>query len=360
MKFTTVAGIGVITVFAFVLGACGTKQQNLIAKVGDTPIDRESYIRRLEEMPTPVLIGGNQSTTFPAGYTTLTRMIQEQVLLQWAKEEGVYPSDQQVEARVQQELNRNPQLKRMMSEQRLTLDDFRQRVRAALAEFNLRTKGVTVTEEEIKRIYEQNKSQFYRPASVRVRAIQVQNPEVRKQIDDDLKRGFNFQSIVAKYSQNPVAGIQSGEVEYALEGPVDSRTPQGQILLRIRNVLKNTKPLQLTDWIPTGNNSFARFEVVARTEGRQLPLEEVRELIREQLMLQKGAQTNRDFNLELVKRIVNTPVEIYSDAWRKEYTRQIDELKKQIAQFEQQRKSAAGSGQPTQPQSAAAPAASRR
>jgi len=46
---------------------------------------------------------------------------------------------------------------------------------------------------------------------------------VRKQIDDDLKRGFNFQSIVNKYAQNPVAGVQSGESEFALEGPCPKR-----------------------------------------------------------------------------------------------------------------------------------------
>jgi foldase protein PrsA len=337
MKLSSILGIGFATLLlAPVISGCGGGNQNkAVAKVGDTPIDREIYIRRLELMPTPVQIGGNQATTAPAGYTLLKQMIGEQVLLDMAKEEGVLPTDQQVEERVQREMKNNPQIKQAITEQRLTLDDYRERVRVALAEFNLRTKGVTVTEQEVKKIYDENKRAFYRPASARVRFIQVQNPEVRKQIDDDLKRGFNFQSIVNKYAQNPVAGVQSGETEFALEGALP-QTPEGQVFQRVRNVLKNAKPQQVTNWIPVGDGVVARFEVLAKSQGQQLPFEEVKENIREQLMLQKGLQTNRDLNLELLKRMVNTPVEITSEGWKNQYQKDVEEWKKTIAQLEPQ------------------------
>jgi len=334
MKLSSVVGIGFATLLtASLLNGCGGgNRQNMVAKVGDTPIDREMYIRRLELMPTPVQIGGNQATTAPAGYTTLVQMIREQVLLDMAKEEGVLPTDQQVEERVQRNMKNNPQIKQAIAEQRLTLDDYRQQVRVVLAEFNLRTKGVTVTEQEVKKIYDENKRAFYRPASARVRGILVQNPEVRKQIDDDLKRGFNFQSIVNKYAQNPVAGVQSGESEFTLEGPLP-QTPEGQLLQRVRSVLKNAKPQQVTEWIPLGNGAVVRYEVLARSQGQQLPFEEVKDNIREQLMLQKGLQTNRDLNMELAKRMVDTPVEITSEGWKKQYEKDIEELKKTLAQM---------------------------
>ena len=355
MKLSSILGIGFATLWlAPVISGCGGGNQNkAVAKVGETPIDREMYIRRLELMPTPVQIGGNQATTAPAGYTTLVQMIREQVLLDMAKEEGVLPTDQQVEERVQREMKNNPQIKQAITEQRLTLDDYRERVRVALAEFNLRTKGVTVTEQEVKKIYDENKQAFYRPASARVRTILVQNPEVRKQIDDDLKRGFNFQSIVNKYAQNPVAGVQSGESEFALEGQVP-QTPDGQTLLRVRNILKNVKPQQVTNWIPVGDGAVARFEVLAKSQGQQLSFEEVKDNIREQLMLQKGLQTNRDLNMEMAKRMVNTPVEIYSEGWKKQYEKDIEELKKTLAQMESQR-----GGKPAGQGAQGAPAASK-
>lgn len=351
MKLSSFVGIGFSTLLtAFLVSGCGGgNQKAVVAKVGDTPIDRETYIRRLELMPTPVQIGGNQATTAPAGYTTLVQMIREQVLLDMAKEEGVLPTDQQVEERVQREMKNNPQIKQAITEGRLTLDDYRERVRVALAEFNLRTKGVTVTEQEVKKIYDENKQAFYRPASARARFIQVQNPEVRKQIDDDLKRGFNFQSIVNKYAQNPVAGVQSGETEFALEGALP-QTPEGQILQRVRTILKNAKPQQVTDWIPVGDGFVARFEVLARSPGQQLSFEEVKDNIREQLMLQKGLQTNRDLNMEMAKRMANTPVEISSEGWKRQYEKDMEELKRTIAQIEaQQGGKSAAQGQAQQP-----------
>ena len=362
MKLSSFVGIGFATLLlAPVISGCGGgNQKAAVAKVGDTPIDREMYIRRLELMPTPVQIGGNQATTAPAGYTTLVQMIREQVLLDMAKEEGVLPTDQQVEERVQREMKNNPQIKQAITEQRLTLDDYRERVRVALAEFNLRTKGVTVTEQEVKKIYDENKQAFYRPASARVRVIQVQNPEVRKQIDDDLKRGFNFQSIVNKYAQNPVAGVRSGETEFALEGALP-QTPEGQILQRVRTVLKNAKPQQVTDWIPVGDGLVARFEVLARSPGQQLSFEEVKDNIREQLMLQKGLQTNRDLNLEIAKRMANTPVEISSEGWKRQYEKDMEELKRTIAQIEaQQGGKPAAQGQAQQPSAQGSKPAEKR
>lgn len=349
MKLSSVFGVGLATVLAAtILSACG-RQEDTIAKVGETPIKKEVYLRRLELMPTPVQIVGNQATTAPAGYTTLVQMIREQVLLDMAKEEGVLPTEQQVEERVQRELKTNPQVKRAIDEQQLALEDLRQRMRVFLAEFNLRTKGVTVTEQEVRKAYEENKRAFYRPATARVRTIVVQNPQVRKQIDEDLKRGFNFQSIVSKYSQNPVAGVQSGETEFALEGDIPMNAPDRPILLRVRAILTNAKPMQVTDWIPVGNGVMARFEVIAKSAGRQIPFEEVKDSIREQLMLRKGMQTNRDLNLEIAKRMANTPVEIKSEAWKRQYEKDIEELKKALAQLEPQQKPAAGGQQAATP-----------
>ncbi|GIV10086.1 MAG: putative peptidyl-prolyl cis-trans isomerase YacD [Fimbriimonadales bacterium] len=338
MKLSSLLGVGFATTLTLVtLSACGGgKQDTTVAKVGDSPIDKDMYLRRLELMPTPVQIAGNQATTAPAGYTTLVQMIREQVMLDMAKEEGVLPTDQQVEERVQREMKNNPQIKQAITEQRLTLDDYRQRVRVALAEFNMLTKGVTVTEQEIKKAYEDNKQAFYRPANASVRFIIVGNPEVRKQIDDDLKRGFNFQSVVNKYAQNPVAGVQANQGEIPLEGALPQNPQERQAALRLRSTLKNAKPMEVTAWLPVGTGLVARFEVLAKTEGRQLPYEEVKDQIREALMIQKGRQTNRDLNLEMAKRMANTPVEIKSEAWKKQYEKDIAELKKTVEEAEKQ------------------------
>ncbi len=351
MKLSSLFGAGIAAALVVTtLSACGGRNQDAaVAKVGETAIDKDMYLRRLELMPTPIQIAGNQATTAPAGYTTLVQMIREQVMLDMAKEEGVLPTDQQVEERVQREMKNNPQIKQAITEGRLTLDDYRQRVRVALAEFNMLTKGVTVTEQEVKKAYEENKRAFYRPANASVRFIIVGNPEVRRQIDEDLKRGFNFESVVNKYAQNPVQGVQANQGEIPLEGALPDNPQERQATLRLRNALKNAKPMEVTSWLLVGPDTVARFQVMAKSEGRQLPFEEVKDQIREALMLQKGRQTNRDLNLEMAKRMANTPVEIKSEAWKKQYEKDIEDLKKTLAEVEKQL-----GRQPSQPKNAAA------
>jgi hypothetical protein len=67
MKLSSFVGIGFATLLtASLLNGCGGgNRQNMVAKVGDTPIDREMYIRRLELMPTPVQIGRQPSDHCP-------------------------------------------------------------------------------------------------------------------------------------------------------------------------------------------------------------------------------------------------------------------------------------------------------
>jgi len=220
----------------------------------------------------------------------------------------------------------------------MTLDDFRQQVRVRLAEFNLITRGVTVTDDEVKRYYEQNKQAFYLPSKARVRFVVVQDPKIRQQIDDDLKRGFSFQSIVQKYSQNPAAGIQAGETDIAIEGPINARTPEQLAQQQqLRKILQNAKVGQVTDWIPLGN-AAARVEVITRTPGRQQTFEEVKDSIREGLMLQKGSQKNRDINAELARAVLNAKVEILNPRWKERYQKDMEELRKALEEYEKRQK----------------------
>jgi hypothetical protein len=213
-------------------------------------------------------------------------------------------------------------------------------VRVALAEFNLLTRGVTVTEQEVKQFYEQNKRAFYRPANARVRFVAVQNPAIRQQIDDDLKRGFSFQSIVQKYSQNPAAGIQAGETDIPIEGPINART-QAEInsIEQLRKILKNAKVGQVTDWIQQGN-TVVRLEVMTITPGRQQTFEEVKDNIREGLLLQKGSAKNKDFNAELARAMLNAKVDILSPQWKERYQKDMEQLSKALEEYDKQQKQA--------------------
>lgn len=327
------------------LSGCGGKQAQPVAKIGDKTITQEEYIQRTEKLPTPVGMANNQLATQAAGYNALLQIVREQVLTDMAKQEGVMPTDQQVEERVQRLMKENPNIKRAVTEQKaMTLDDLRRQVKLQLLQFNLLTKGVTVTEQEIKNLYEQNKRNFYRPASALVQVLVVTNSETKAKIDEDLRKGLNFRAVSQKYAQNPTAGVQLTETELQIEGPFPNN-PQGQSLAQLSTVLKPLKPGETSQWVPAGNGTFVRFQIITKNAGRQLPYEEVKDNIREGLMVQKGQQSNRDINEELAKRMLETKVDIFHPQWKELYQKDMEELKKALDELQKQKSSSAESKQ---------------
>ncbi len=343
MKFIGWIASGAVALIA--LSGCGGGQGQAVAKIGDKTVTQQEYLQRTEKMLTPVGFANNQLSTRPAGYEALLQMVREQVLLDMAQKEGVAPTEQQVEERVQRLMKEDANLKRMVTEQKiLSLDDVRRQVRAQLIQFNLLTKGVTVTEQEVKKFYEQNKRNFYRPATAQVQVLIVTNRETRAKIDEDLRKGLNLRSVAQKYSQNPAAGVQLGESEVPLEGPFPNN-PQGAFLARLAEILKPLKPGETSDWIQADANAFVRIFVVSKNPGRQLPYEEVKDRIREGLMLQKGQQTNRDLNEEIARRMLETKVEIFHPQWKEQYQKDMEELRKALEELQKQKQAAQPSGQ---------------
>jgi ubiquinone biosynthesis protein Coq4 len=78
------------------------------------------------------------------------------------------------------------------------------------------------------------------------------------------------------------------------------------------------------------------MEIITRTPGRQLPFEEVKDNIREGLMLQKGREKNKDLNAEIARATLNAKVEILSDQWKERYEKDMEQLRKALEEYEKQ------------------------
>ncbi|MCS7065958.1 MAG: hypothetical protein NZL85_06730, partial [Fimbriimonadales bacterium] len=111
---------------------------------------------------------------------------------------------------------------------------------------------------------------------------------------------------------------------------------------QLRQVLQKAKVGQVTDWIQFGNIG-ARVEVITRTAGRQQTYEEVKDTIREGLMLQEGQQKNKDINAELARAVLNAKVEILSPQWKERYQKDMEQLRKALEEYDKQQKQASGS-----------------
>ncbi|WP_373897163.1 peptidylprolyl isomerase [Haloimpatiens sp. FM7315] len=64
-------------------------------------------------------------------------------------------------------------------------------------------KGITVSDEEVNKFYEENKNQFKTPETVSAKHILVDTEEEATKIADEIKNGLSFEEAAGKYSKCP-------------------------------------------------------------------------------------------------------------------------------------------------------------
>lgn len=172
---------------------------------------------------------------------TLDRMIDETLLLQRAKREGVQVSDQEVDAAVQEQFNRirstfdsDQAFRDAVESAGMNMFQFRQmwrrQIRANLLRQRFRQQllsgselpPATVTDEEIRRYFEQNQGSNQRPATLSFERITVA-PEPSEAARDsavaeaqraleELRDGTAFEVVARRYSDDPGTRERGGEL----------------------------------------------------------------------------------------------------------------------------------------------------
>lgn len=283
----TVAGGVLITAF---LTGCGEKT---VATVDGAKITQSEYYQRLEEQP-----GGRDPITqkpIEAGAVVLQQMINEKLLLQLAEKEGVPPTDQQVNERFEQLKKSTPNFDQKIKDIGITEDQLKREIRVQQAAFNLQTKGVKITDAQIKDYYEKNKNtEFTEQESAAVAAIFTKDKADADKAMKLLKENASFETVARAYSIDKESAAQGG----VLKTPItrqdnDNSEP-------IATIMK-TKEGEITNPLPMGDGGYAIFKVLKHTPKRIKPLSEVEFSIREKLMTEAGSKKNPSLREQLDK-----------------------------------------------------------
>jgi len=278
--------------------------------VNGEEIKANEYYRRMEFLPG---VGRNVNGQFveaPPGILTILRLIDERLLIQLAKDKGVYPSDTEVQAEIKSRSDANPKLLEGLALLGLNREDYAYQVRLDLVDFKLRTQGITITDQEIEKFYADNPTLFTMPKRYRLRVVAVADEAGRNAVDADLKAGMKFEDVAKKHSielSKTIGGDIGLQRETDLSGPV-------------RAEVTAVKIGQYTNWV-RGEQASIRFfvENILPEEKRKLD-DGLRKEIRRGLMLDKGAvRNNIDRDLKELRRraVVESKVPQFTDAIKK-------------------------------------------
>ena len=147
----------------------------------------------------------------------------------------------------------------------------------------------SLTDADLKKYYETNKENFKRDREINTRHILVKTEEEAKQIQARIQKGEDFKELAKKYSIDPQAGANGGELGYHPKGALVPEYEQA--------AMKLTKVGQVSGIVKT---QFGYH--IIKLEGVKPPayvsFEEVRDFIKQKMAQEKQA--------ELIEKYINT------------------------------------------------------
>ncbi len=135
--------------------------QTIVVSVNGTTITRDDLFNQMQDA---------------VGAQTVHKMIQNILQLQFAQKKNLAPTDAEVDAEYAK-MSRRPNFQQALTQSGILEGDFKYNLRVQLAETNVITQGVTVTEADAHSYYAAQsnpanpQAQFYHPAEVSLRAI---------------------------------------------------------------------------------------------------------------------------------------------------------------------------------------------
>ncbi len=321
-----------IIAFSLVAAGCGCRNRadanEVVATINGQAISKEDYFKRLETMQTVTVRVNGQVITAqvaePLSTQAMRSIIEEQLVMQLAKDEKVAPSEKDVQARKDLQEKISPDFKTRLKQQGWRNEDIDRSVAYELAREGLSAKGVPEkTLKDVEDYLQKHPELQTKPAQASFRFIRVAASRTGL-VDAALKSGKPFAAVAAQYSEEPSAPQNNGAFPPGAPQPrpvvIDSLTPV------LRDVVKKTGERKESDWIANGNERLKIYVESKIPETIQPPSNAVKEILRQQLRVQEGAPLN-DINKKLYKKVITATIDIGPDYLKYLWEQAFQELK---------------------------------
>ncbi len=316
-----IIGLGIV-VLATVASA-QVDPTRTVASVNGEEIKGSEYYYRMEFLPGVGKVMGNAFAEFPPGFITLEQLITEKLVFQLAKQQGVYPSDLEVQDELATRLRTAPNLVSAWKSTGRTEEELTYQVRFELAKFNVATAGVTITDVEVADYYKKNPDMFTVPKQLKLRVIVVRTADDQAVVNQELAAKKPFSEVAAAHSQDATRAV----------GGDYGTVPITVLGAKIKEAIEGTKIGQDTDWIASTNSAtdtvYVKFHIEDIIPPKLQSLDtDLKRTIRHKMMLQKGAVKN-DVDKEMAAQRSKAKIDIKEKTFADAYKKFIDAYLKQ-------------------------------
>ncbi|MBL8087125.1 MAG: SurA N-terminal domain-containing protein [Chthonomonas sp.] len=312
MKVKTLKYLPILAALAVGLTGCGksgpaASKGDTLAIVNGEKISLDEYLRYMENKPQMRVVTGDGQVAAAqvadtVGFQSLQDLIQQKLVLQMAKDEGVLPTEDDLIKEIEFQKKLRSTFMSDMTRIGLTVDDIRVRLKVDLARERLLTKNITVKPEEIDQYIKDNPQAFTTPAMAETLYIFARNEDRRAVVEKELARGQAFATVAAQYSQN-----QSPDGSNVYQERVIERMP-----VQFRAAIVKAAVSTQTDWIRM-DDGFVKFYVRNKTEAKKETIDDTKkESVRRQLAIQKGMQA-REIDKTLLNKFKEAKIDVKYD-----------------------------------------------
>ncbi len=226
----------------------------------------------------------------------LNQMIEDKLMLQEAKKQGIEVSDEELEEKLNQvksQFSNDEEFRQILKSENLTMLDLKEKYKEQIMIKKLINREVRseidITPTGVFRYYQEHEEDFRIPAKIKVQTIlirktnetQSQSVNLKERIEKiykELKEGTEFSKLAKEYSEDPSAE-DGGNMGYIKKGEMMAKIDKALFLLKVG---------EISDIIET-KIGYHIFKVNDKKESIIKPFKEARTEI-ENLLFQKKAK----------------------------------------------------------------------
>lgn len=274
------------------------------AIVNGEPIQLDDFYEHMMAKQTAQVLGRGgpteQRVVGSFGLQAMQELVDQKILLQMAKEQGVLPTEADIDAELKFQQELRPDYLKVLSDQGVSLSVVRNELRIGLAREHLLMKGITVDPKEVDDYVKAHPERFGSSEKAQVLMIELNSEADKEKADAQLKAGKPFGDVAKTLSNAPGASVSGGVY------PTDDVTRMPKAL---QDIVHKTPAKSMSEWVKVGRE-FYRFYVSEKQAPVSIPPTPAqRELVRRDLAMKKGT-VKSDFDKLFMEKLHQSKVDV--------------------------------------------------